>query len=105
MEEEPATKVVTDEVSSSKDKEKVNESSVLEVNTDVDMNEDPDIDAMVNETVTAEKKSDDESEEENLMQQIKDSGVAGVISYAAWELAFWTISVPVCVLGYKEVTG
>ena len=58
------------------------------------------IDAMMKE---AEKS--DESEEENLMQQIKDSGVAGVISYAAWELAFWTISVPVCIFGYREVTG
>ena len=58
------------------------------------------------ESVTNEKDKDDKSEEEeNLMQQIKDSGVAGVISYAAWELAFWTVSVPVCVLGYKEVTG
>jgi len=56
-------------------------------------------------TATKEKDSSDESEEDNLMKQIKESGVAGVISYAAWELAFWTVSVPVCVLGYKEVTG
>ena len=56
-------------------------------------------------TATKEKDSSDESEEDNLMKQIKESGVAGVISYAAWVLAFWTVSVPVCVLGYKEVTG
>jgi hypothetical protein len=76
------------------------------------------------------------SETEQLMQQVKDAGIAGVISvgiiichfammrvlpiqkrlikifflqltlkYAAWELAFWTLSVPVCVLGYRQVTG
>lgn len=65
-----------------------------------DKNEDPDIDAMM-----SEESSDKQGEEENLMQQIKDSGTAGVISYAAWELAFWTVSVPVCVLGYQQVTG
>lgn len=65
-----------------------------------DKNEDPDIDAMM-----SEESSDEQGEEENLMQQIKDSGTAGVISYAAWELAFWTVSVPVCVLGYQQVTG
>lgn len=63
-----------------------------------DPNSDADINAMVN-------KSEEETDEENMMQKIKDSGLAGVISYAAWELAFWTVSVPVCVLGYKEVTG
>ncbi len=65
-----------------------------------DKNGDPDIDAMM-----SEGSSNDQDEEDNLMQQIKDSGTAGVISYAAWELAFWTVSVPVCVLGYKQVTG
>lgn len=27
------------------------------------------------------------------------------ISYAAWELAFWGISIPVCIVGYQQVTG
>uniref|UniRef100_A0A7S2WGL9 Uncharacterized protein n=1 Tax=Eucampia antarctica TaxID=49252 RepID=A0A7S2WGL9_9STRA len=45
------------------------------------------------------------SETQKLMQKVKESGTAGFISYALWELAFWTISVPVCVLGYNEVTG
>ena len=45
------------------------------------------------------------SETQQLMQQVKDAGLAGVISYAAWELGFWTLSVPVCVFGYREVTG
>ena len=51
------------------------------------------------------KNEKEEKEEENLLEKIKESGLAGTISYAAWELAFWAVSVPVCVLGYKEVTG
>lgn len=27
------------------------------------------------------------------------------ISYALWELGFWGVSIPVCVAGYREVTG
>jgi hypothetical protein len=50
--------------------------------------------------------NDDElSETERLMKQVKEAGTAGVISYAGWELMFWTVSVPVCVLGYREATG
>mmetsp|Transcript_6220 Transcript_6220/g.9879 ORF Transcript_6220/g.9879 Transcript_6220/m.9879 type:complete len:200 (-) Transcript_6220:1316-1915(-) len=45
------------------------------------------------------------SETEKLMKQVKEAGIAGVISYALWELGFWTVSVPVCVFGYREVTG
>jgi hypothetical protein len=45
------------------------------------------------------------SQTEKLMKQVKDAGTAGVVSYALWEMAFWFISVPVCVVGYKEVTG
>ena len=29
----------------------------------------------------------------------------GLISYALWELGFWLLSVPVCVVGYQQVTG
>ena len=53
----------------------------------------------------SEESSGDESEKDNLMQQVKDAGVAGVISYAGWELAFWTVSVPVCIVAYKQLTG
>jgi len=45
------------------------------------------------------------SDTQILLQKIKDAGTAGVISYALWELAFWALSVPVCVFGYYEVTG
>jgi hypothetical protein len=45
------------------------------------------------------------TETEKLMKQVKESGTAGVVSYALWELAFWFFSVPVCIFGYREVTG
>lgn len=45
------------------------------------------------------------SESQKLLKKVKESGTAGFISYAAWELAFWAISVPVCIVGYKSVTG
>jgi hypothetical protein len=40
-----------------------------------------------------------------LMQQVKDAGIAGVISYAFWEVGFWAVSVPVCIAAYRQVTG
>ena len=40
-----------------------------------------------------------------LMQQVKDAGIAGAISYAAWELGFWTLSVPVCLVAYRSLFG
>jgi hypothetical protein len=45
------------------------------------------------------------SETQRLMAQVKDAGLAGVISYALWEFAFWAFSVPVVVFGYREVAG
>jgi hypothetical protein len=45
------------------------------------------------------------SETDKLLKKVKDAGTAGVISYAAWELAFWAFSVPVCIAGYRSVTG
>lgn len=30
---------------------------------------------------------------------------SGVISYAVWELGFWTISIPLTLIGYQQVTG
>ena len=40
----------------------------------------------------------------NLLQQVKDAGVAGAISYALWEAAFWGVSVPVCLTSYYQIT-
>jgi hypothetical protein len=45
------------------------------------------------------------SETKKLMKQVKDAGVAGVISYALWEFGFWALSVPVVFVGYRQVTG
>jgi uncharacterized protein YggE len=45
------------------------------------------------------------SETDKLMKKVKESGTAGIVSYALWELAFWAVSVPVCILGYYEITG
>lgn len=41
----------------------------------------------------------------NMMQQIKDAGKAGIISYAVWELGFWFISIPFCLFAYQQATG
>ena len=42
-------------------------------------------------------------ESKKLLQKVKDAGVAGIISYIFWEWAFWGVSVPVCIFGYREV--
>mmetsp|Transcript_27934 Transcript_27934/g.67315 ORF Transcript_27934/g.67315 Transcript_27934/m.67315 type:complete len:756 (+) Transcript_27934:376-2643(+) len=53
------------------------------------------------------RKREDEQKEptKNLLQTIKDAGKAGAISYALWEAAFWGVSVPVCLVSYRQVTG
>jgi len=40
-----------------------------------------------------------------LLRQVKAAGVAGSISYASWEVAFWAASVPVCLVAYHQATG
>ncbi|EOD04672.1 hypothetical protein EMIHUDRAFT_220761 [Emiliania huxleyi CCMP1516] len=40
-----------------------------------------------------------------LLRQVKAAGVAGSISYAFWEVAFWAASVPVCLVAYHQATG
>ena len=50
-----------------------------------------------------EAKEEKGEEKENMMQQVKDAGVAGIISYIFWEWAFWGVSIPVCIFGYREV--
>mmetsp|Transcript_5335 Transcript_5335/g.6218 ORF Transcript_5335/g.6218 Transcript_5335/m.6218 type:complete len:186 (+) Transcript_5335:174-731(+) len=55
--------------------------------------------------ITEKKDEEKLSETKILMQKVKDAGVAGIISYAAWEFGFWTVSVPVCIAGYRGVTG
>ena len=45
------------------------------------------------------------SESQKLLKQVKEAGTAGFISYAIWEMGFWALSVPVCIFGYRELTG
>ena len=45
------------------------------------------------------------NESNNLLQKIKDAGTAGAISYALWEAAFWGISIPICLVSYRQVMG
>ena len=56
---------------------------------------------------TKGKKVEEEelSESKKLLQQVKDAGVAGIISYVFWEWAFWGVSIPVCISAYYGVTG
>ena len=55
--------------------------------------------------VMVEAKEEKGEEKENMMQQVKDAGVAGIISYIFWEWAFWGVSIPVCIFGYTTATG
>ena len=52
---------------------------------------------------TAVEPKDDDNK--NLLQKVKDAGLAGVLSYAVWETAFWVLSVPVALVGYQQLTG
>jgi len=56
--------------------------------------------------VTKGKEEEEElSETKKLLKKVKEGGKAGIISYALWELAFWALSVPVCVFAYYELVG
>ena len=50
-----------------------------------------------------QQKSQDDSK--NLIQTIKDSGAAGIVSFALVQSAFWALSIPICVFGFYKVTG
>mmetsp|Transcript_8210 Transcript_8210/g.12366 ORF Transcript_8210/g.12366 Transcript_8210/m.12366 type:complete len:229 (+) Transcript_8210:108-794(+) len=58
-----------------------------------------------NGSAVVEEEEEELSQTEKLLKQVRESGTAGVISYALWELAFWAISVPVCIFGYYELVG
>ena len=59
-----------------------------------------------NSAVTVDVEEEKElSESEKLLKQIKDSGTAGFISYALWEMGFWALSVPICVFTYYQLVG
>jgi hypothetical protein len=79
------------------------ESSTTPANTNAIMSE-PEVETTSKMETLAE---DDEnlSYAEKTLKKVKDSGKAGIISYALWELAFWLISIPVCIFGYYELAG
>ena len=62
---------------------------------------------MRGKVVSTKGGKDDEEQDESkkLLQQIKDAGSAGIISYVFWEWAFWGVSIPVCIAGYQAATG
>jgi len=62
--------------------------------------------AETNDSAVVEEVEEKElSKSEQLLKQVKESGTAGIISYALWELGFWALSVPVCIFGYYELVG
>uniref|UniRef100_A0A7S4C6V1 DUF1279 domain-containing protein n=1 Tax=Chrysotila carterae TaxID=13221 RepID=A0A7S4C6V1_CHRCT len=61
--------------------------------------------AEIENNAEPEKPAEPEDRTKKMLQQVKDAGVAGAISYAFWELGFWGVSIPVCVFGYYEVAG
>ena len=56
-----------------------------------------------------DKRDDDDKTEltksQKLMEQIKEAGIAGIISYGLWEVMFWSASIPLVVYSYHKVTG
>lgn len=42
---------------------------------------------------------------QNVVQRIKDSGIAGIISFAIVQLAFWALSFPLVIFAFYRVTG
>lgn len=61
--------------------------------------------AYMTEVLAAANPDPPQSEAKMLLQRVKEAGLAGAISYAGWELAFWAASVPVCLVAYYGVTG
>lgn len=58
-----------------------------------------------NEVTNSDEDEKELSESEKLLKKVKEAGTAGIISYALWELAFWALSVPVCVFTYYQLVG
>ncbi|CAJ1968335.1 unnamed protein product [Cylindrotheca closterium] len=73
----------------------------------------PTASSLMPESTTADRSATTDTTEtpesqdkaKQLLQKVKDAGVSGAISYALWELAFWTLSVPVCLVAYQSLTG
>ena len=52
-----------------------------------------------------EEKQPSKTKTQILMAKIKDAGIAGIISYGLWEVAFWSASIPLVLYSYQQVTG
>ena len=76
--------------------------ATLETNESTAVEEEQKMEPTESTAVEEEQKM---SKGDKMMQQVKDAGVAGAISLALWELAFWAVSLPVCIFGYREVAG
>jgi len=75
-------------------------------NTAVIIQEDDQASAVAQADDTCEVGDEKElTETEKLLKQVKEAGTAGVVSYALWELAFWALSVPVCISAYYGLFG
>jgi hypothetical protein len=51
------------------------------------------------------QQKDVKTEAKNLMQKIKDSGIAGIVSFGMVQLTFWALSFPLVVIAFYQVTG
>merc|ERR1719261_1849036 len=60
---------------------------------------------MVSRIVKVNKENPEKEDSASMMQKVKDAGVAGIISYIFWEWAFWGVSVPVALFGFKAAVG
>ena len=61
--------------------------------------------ATINRNLPQSGNDGDEDKTKTLLNQIKDAGLAGAISYALWEGGFWTFAITACIAAYKQFTG
>ena len=100
--------MVSTEMENTKVEQKQAEETEMESTTSMETSSTIPSTAVTTTTTTTPKEEvevEELSETKKLMQQVKDAGTAGIVSYALWELGFWALSVPVCVFGYYELTG
>ena len=55
--------------------------------------------------VMVEAKEEKGEEKENMMQQVKDAGPAGILSYIIWEWVFWIGAAGIAAFGFYTVQG
>ena len=50
-------------------------------------------------------KVEEKEDKDNLMQQVKDAGPAGILSYIIWEWVFWIGAAGIAAFGFYTVQG